>query len=80
MTRQVKIGEAKTHLSALLAEVEAGEDLIICRRSTPIAHVTRIVREQDHAALCATLRRERAKQRSVTTREILSWRHERHST
>ena len=76
MTRQVKIGEAKTHLSALLAEVEAGEDLIICRGSTPIAHVTRIVREQDRAALCATLRRERAKQRPVTTHEILSWRHE----
>ncbi len=80
MTRHVKIGEAKTHLSALLAEVEAGEDLIICRGSTPIAHVTRVVREQDHAALCATLRSERAKQRPVTTREILSWRHEGHST
>ena len=33
MTRYVKIGEAKTHLSALLAEVEAGEDLIVCRGS-----------------------------------------------
>ena len=78
MTRHVKIGEAKTHLSALLAEVEAGEDLIICRGPTPIAHVTRVVREQDHAALCETLRRERAKQQPVTTREILSWRHEGH--
>ena len=78
MTRQVKIGEAKTHLSALLAEVEAGEDLIICRGSTPIAYITRIVREQDRAALCATLRRERAKQQPVTTHEILSWRHEGH--
>ena len=44
MTRQVKIGEAKTHLSALLAEVEAGEDLVICRGPTPIARVTRIGR------------------------------------
>ena len=41
MTRHVKIGEAKTHLSALLAEVEAGEDLVICRGQTPIARVTR---------------------------------------
>ena len=78
MTRQVKIGEAKTHLSALLAEVEAGEDLIICRGSTPIAHVTRINSGQEHATLCATLRRERAKQKTVTTAEILSWRHEGH--
>ena len=29
MTRRVKIGEAKTHLSALLADVEAGEDLVV---------------------------------------------------
>ena len=31
MTRCVKIGEAKTHLSALLAEVEGGEDLAVRR-------------------------------------------------
>ena len=79
MTREVTIGEAKTHLSALLAEVEAGEDLIICRGSTPIARVTRIDDGREHAALCATLRREREKQKAVTTAEILSWRHEGHA-
>ena len=79
MTRQVKIGEAKTHLSALLAEVEAGEDLVICRGPTPIARVTRISRGEERAALLATLRRERAKQKAVTTSEILSWRHEGHT-
>ena len=79
MTRRVKIGEAKTHLSALLALVETGEDLVICRGSTPIARVTRIAPAPDHAAIAATLRRERAKQRPVTTAEILSWRHERHA-
>ena len=42
MTRRVKIDEAKTHLSALQADVEAGEDLIICRDPVPIARVTRI--------------------------------------
>ena len=76
MTRRVKIGEAKTHLSALLADVEAGEDLIICRGRTPIVHVTRTAGKDEHAALSATLRRERAKQKAVTTAEILSWRHE----
>ena len=79
MTRRVKIGEAKTHLSALLAEVEAGEDLVICRGPTPIAHVTRIDSPRDRAALCATLRRERSKQQTVTTSELLSWRHEGHA-
>ena len=42
MTLQVKVGAAKTHLSALFARVEDGEDLIICRGSVPIARVTRI--------------------------------------
>ena len=79
MTRRVKIGEAKTHLSALLAAVEAGEDLVICRGATPVAHVTRIAGEGEHAALSAALRRERAKQKAVTTAEILSWRHEGHA-
>ena len=79
MARHVKIGEAKTHLSALLARVEAGEELVICRGSTPIARVTRIVSATDHAALVETLRRERAKQQPVTTAEILAWRHEGHA-
>ncbi len=79
MTRHVKIGEAKTHLSALLAAVEAGEDLVICRGTTPVAHVTRIAGEDEHATLSATLRRERAKQQMVTTAEILAWRHEGHA-
>ena len=79
MTRHVKIGEAKTHLSALLADVEAGEDLVICRGPTPVAHVTRVAGEDEHAALSATLRRERVKQKTVTTAEILSWRHEGHA-
>ena len=78
MTRRVKIGEAKTHLSALLAEVEKGEELMICRGSTPVARVTRISGESELASLCATLRRERSKQKAVTTSEILSWRHEGH--
>lgn len=77
MTRYVKIGEAKTHLSALLAEVEAGEELVLCRGATPIAHVTHFG-SGEHAALCETLRRERAKQRAVTTSELLAWRHEGH--
>lgn len=78
MTRRVKIGEAKTHLSALLADVEAGEDLIICRGPEPIARVTRIHRGAEGDSLRTVLRRERSKQSSVTTSEILAWRHEGH--
>ena len=79
MTYHVTIGEAKTRLCALLAEVEAGEDLIICRGSRPIARITRVEDHQDHAALRGTLRRARAKRKKVTTAEILSWRHGGHT-
>ena len=76
MTRYVKIGEVRTHLSTLLADVEAGEDVVISRGATPIARVTSHVDDQDYAALCVALRRERANQRAVTTPELLAWRHE----
>lgn len=35
--RQVNIHEAKTHLSKLLAEVEAGAEIVIARAGTPVA-------------------------------------------
>ena len=51
MTRYVKIGEATRHLSALLAEVEAGEDLVICRGATPVARVTAYIDGREQAAV-----------------------------
>ena len=44
MTVIVKVGEAKTHLSDLLARVEAGEEIIIARGKTPIARLAPIHR------------------------------------
>ena len=79
MTRHVKIGEAKTHLSALLNEVEAGDDIVICRGETRIAQLTRINQVREHAALRTVMRRERAKQQTVTRAEILEWRHDAHT-
>ena len=43
---QVTIHEAKTNLSKLLALVEAGEEVIIARRSTPIAKLTALPKPQ----------------------------------
>ncbi len=79
MARRVEIGEAKTRLSALLAEVEAGEDFTICRGETSVARLTRPEDDRRHAELGATLRRERARQRAVATDELLAWRHEGHA-
>lgn len=35
----VRVHEAKTHLSALLARVEAGEEIIVARGDKPIAKI-----------------------------------------
>lgn len=35
----VSVAEAKAHLSELLNQVEAGEEIVITRRGQPIAHI-----------------------------------------
>ncbi len=42
--KTVKVQSAKTHLSALLAEVEAGEEIIIARGDRPVARPTNPLR------------------------------------
>ncbi|WP_419162511.1 type II toxin-antitoxin system Phd/YefM family antitoxin [Candidatus Palauibacter sp.] len=39
MTVLVNVHEAKTQLSRLLAQVEAGEDVVIARRGAPVARL-----------------------------------------
>jgi prevent-host-death family protein len=39
---EVNIHEAKTHLSRLLAQVEAGEEIIIARNGEPVAKLVAI--------------------------------------
>ncbi len=74
----VKVGEAKTHLSELLAKVEAGEEVVISRGSVPVARLTRIRPEADVDAAIEAALALRAKAKPVTTEEILAWRHEGH--
>jgi antitoxin (DNA-binding transcriptional repressor) of toxin-antitoxin stability system len=69
MTAIVKVGEAKTDLSDLLARVEAGEEITIARGDVPIAKLTRIEKANDLAAVLAA----RARTKSVTREEILAW-------
>lgn len=78
MTITVKVGEAKTHLSALLAKVEAGEEVVIARGAEPIAKLTRIAKDRDVNAVIEEIRAARARAQPVTTEEILAWRHEGH--
>ena len=76
MTSVVKVGEAKTHLSDLLARVEAGEEIIIARGDAPIAKLTRIEKVDDLVAVLAEARAARARAKSVTREEVLRWRRE----
>ena len=46
MTMTVNVHEAKTELSRLLAAVEAGEDVVIARRGTPVARLVKYERPQ----------------------------------
>lgn len=78
MTITVKIGQAKTHLSELLAKVEAGEEVVIARGDEPIARLSRIPKREELGALIAETRAARERAKPVTTEELLAWRHERH--
>jgi prevent-host-death family protein len=42
MTKSVGVHEAKTHLSRLLEDVEAGEDVVITRRGEQVARLVAI--------------------------------------
>jgi prevent-host-death family protein len=41
---EVSVHEAKTHLSALLARVEAGEEMVITRGGRPVARLVALER------------------------------------
>ena len=41
--KRVSTHEAKTHLSRLIAEAEAGEEIVICRGAAPAARLTAVV-------------------------------------
>ncbi|HEV7484820.1 MAG TPA: type II toxin-antitoxin system Phd/YefM family antitoxin [Thermoanaerobaculia bacterium] len=48
---EVNIHEAKTHLSRLLAQVEAGEEIIIARNGEPVAKLVAIEKNSDKRVL-----------------------------
>jgi prevent-host-death family protein len=50
MEKIVNIHEAKTHLSSLIAEVEAGEEITIARAGKPVAKLVPVKRRPGRAA------------------------------
>jgi prevent-host-death family protein len=48
MTKQVNVYEAKTQLSKLLEQVEAGEEIVIARHGRPVARLVPLQRTPVH--------------------------------
>lgn len=75
--REVGIFDAKTHLSELVSEVEAGATLILTRRGVPVARLVPLPNRPARDAALNRLRRLGAQtQDPVTLEEILQWRDE----
>lgn len=49
------IHEAKTHLSRLIARVEAGEEIVICRGKVPVARLVGIPRDEPRRPRVGTI-------------------------
>jgi len=47
MAQSVNIYEAKTHLSSLIARVEAGEEITLSRNGRPVARIVQITPEAE---------------------------------
>ena len=76
MTITVKIGDAKTRLSELIARVEAGEEFVIARGDAPVARLSRFRRDNDVRAAIADILVTRVGQAPSSAEELLAWRDE----
>lgn len=72
MSVTVKVGEAKTRLSELLARVERGEDVVIARGDAPVARLIPVVPETTTRAVIEEIRATRRGR--ATAAEIAAWR------
>lgn len=74
--REVGAFEAKTHLSELLAAVEAGETVTITRRGKAVARLVPVPGESSGRLAALTRLRAIGAKASLTAPEILSMRDE----
>jgi prevent-host-death family protein len=54
--KQVGMHEAKTQLSKLVEQAEAGEDIVIARNGTPVARLVPVARTNSLASVRGALR------------------------
>ena len=68
MSQTVNVGEAKAQLSRLIAQAEAGEDVVIARDGVPAVRIVPV--ERPIAETVALIRQERARRPRVPATEI----------
>jgi prevent-host-death family protein len=74
--REIGAFAAKTHLSELLAAVEAGEEITITRRGRAVARLVPVAAAPGREAALARIAALRARTRGLTVADILSARDE----
>lgn len=78
--REVGAFEAKTHLSELLAAVEAGETITITRRGKPVAELRPVpvsdLRAQREKAFAALKELRKEILQPMTIEELIEWKNE----
>jgi prevent-host-death family protein len=76
MTIEIKVAQAKKHLSELLSKVETGEDVVIYRGGKPVARLVPAENREDRVAIIEAIRNERSRHKRVTLEEIFEFRDE----
>ena len=72
MTIIVKVGDAKTRLSELIALAERGERIVISRGDTPVVELRALEAAQleDSASVLAAMRLRRSARKSASRAEV----------
>lgn len=75
MTITVKVGDAKTRLSELIALAESGERIVIARGNTPVVELRLLDAAQadDSKSILAAMRRRRAARKPVSRDRVRRW-------
>jgi len=72
----VEVREARTHLTDLLARVEAGERIVVARGNRPVARVIPIGKAKDLAEVVTETRAARDRAKPVRREEVVARRRE----
>jgi len=72
----VTLAEAKTHLSHLLDQVEAGEEVVITRRGQPIARITPVDKPKQSIKSLAEFRKRMPRWRKSSAELLREMREE----